>query len=127
VSNTPMDTGFTAIAGGCFAAYALRADGSIAAWGDDGYSWGGGAVSNALAGTGFTAIAAGFCDGYALRADGSIAAWGWNASGQVSGIPTDTGFTAIAAGCYTGYALTPEPATLLLFGLGGLVLRRGRR
>jgi hypothetical protein len=67
VSNTPTGTGFTAITGGYLHGYALRGDGSIAAWGHD-FS---GQVSNAPTGTGFTAIAGGGGggeNGFALRA-----------------------------------------------------------
>lgn len=35
-------------------------------------------------------------------------------------------FVAIAAGLDYSLALTPEPATLLLFGLGGLMLSKRR-
>ncbi len=55
---------------------------------------------------------------------GTVVAWGDNGGGEVSGAPTGTGFTAIAGGYSDGYALTPEPATLLLLGLGGLMLRK---
>src|ERR1035437_6696912 len=63
VSGAPAGPGFTAIAAGAFAGYALRANGSIAAWGSN---------AGAPAGTGFTAVAGGYDAGYALRADGSI-------------------------------------------------------
>ena len=63
VSNTPTGTGFTAIDSGAFHGYALRADGSIAAWGD--YY---GPAQIVPGGTGFTAIAVGFSNVYALRA-----------------------------------------------------------
>jgi MYXO-CTERM domain-containing protein len=119
-----------------YTGYALRTDGSIAAWGFDGY----GEVTGAPTGTGFTAIAAGIDNGFALRSDGSIAAWGRNDFGQVTGIPTGTGFTAIAGGGNNGYALrssippqpVPEPSTLAsgavgLLILGGMIRRRRRR
>jgi hypothetical protein len=95
--------------------YALRANGSIAAWGFNGAN----EVSNAPSGMGFTAIAAGSDSGYALRANGSIAAWGYDGFNQVSNAPSGTGFTAIAGGGYTGYALqaapvpVPEPSTII--------------
>lgn len=70
MTSTPTGTGFQAIAGGSDNGYALRSDGSIAAWGSNSN----GQVSNAPTGTGFTAIAGGYVNGYALRGDGSIAA-----------------------------------------------------
>ena len=65
MSNTPTGTGFTAIASGNYHGYALRADGSIAAWGSDFDDQ----VSRTPTGTGFTAIAGGYYHGYALRAE----------------------------------------------------------
>ncbi len=75
-------TNVTAIAGGYFAGYALRSDGTVWAWGDgERGRLGNGGTSNsnvpvqvsALAQV--TAIAAG-TDTYALRADGTVWAWG---------------------------------------------------
>ncbi len=81
-------------AAGGYHAVALRADGSIASWGNDHY----GQVSNAPAGTGFTEIAMGeFCS-IALRADGSLAGWGLGNDVQISGIPDGTGFAKVALG-----------------------------
>ncbi|MBW8034985.1 MAG: PEP-CTERM sorting domain-containing protein [Planctomycetes bacterium] len=40
-------------------------------------------------------------------------------------MPDDGGFTATAA--FVSSAITPEPATMALFGLGGLLLRRKRK
>jgi hypothetical protein len=56
---------FTAIAGSLFNGYALKADGSIAAWGADWHKQ----VSEAPTGGGFFAIAAGVTTGYALHGE----------------------------------------------------------
>jgi len=57
-----MGTGFIAIAGGWNTGYALRANGSVVAWGGNWY----GEVSNVPDGTGFTYIAGGGRNGYVL-------------------------------------------------------------
>ena len=61
---------------------ALRADGSVACWGDNGD---GEAPPAGVEGD-FVAVAAGAGHSLALRADGSVACWGWNDAGQA---PTD--------------------------------------
>ncbi|HEX2131193.1 MAG TPA: hypothetical protein VHH15_06495 [Actinophytocola sp.] len=120
----PGLTDVTAIAAGAYHALALRADGTVWAWGvnhEGGLgngSVGGSDTPVRVSGlTGVTAIAAGDHGGYALRSDGTVWAWGSNANGalgdaslaeyaltpvRVSGL---TGVTAIAGGGYGGYAL----------------------
>ncbi len=74
---------------------ALRADGSVVAWGMDKFGeLGDGApnrdrstpveVSGLGAGSGVVALAAGSSHNLALRADGSVVAWGSNESGQLA-------------------------------------------
>ncbi|MCT2586689.1 RCC1 domain-containing protein [Actinophytocola gossypii] len=119
----PGLTDVTAIAAGVYHVLALRADGTVWAWGVNHE----GGLGNGTAGsdtpvrvsglTGVTAIAAGDHGGYALRSDGTVWAWGSNANGalgdaslaeyaqtpvRVSGL---TGITAIAGGGYGGYAV----------------------
>lgn len=123
MSNAPTGTGFKSIAGNIYNGYALRSDGSIAAWGNDAF----GQVSNVPTGIGFTALGGGGAyQAYAIRSDGSIAAWGYDGSGAVSNTPTGTGYTAVAGGEFNGYALhsvaaVPEPSSLVLC-LGGASL-----
>ena len=47
---------------------------------------------------------------------------GGNLYGELN-IPTGYDFIDVEAGAYVSFALTPEPATLLILGLGGLMLR----
>ena len=63
ISDAPTGSGYTAIAVGYTAAYALRPDGSIVAWGTD---QGSGEITDTPTGTGYTAIASSTFDGYAL-------------------------------------------------------------
>jgi len=52
-----------------------------------------------------------------------LATWGDNGLGACD-VPLGNNYIAIAAGSDHGLALTPEPATLLLLGLGAVMLRR---
>jgi hypothetical protein len=61
---------------------AIRADGTLACWGDDSH----GQVSGAPAGE-FTAVSAGGSHSCAIRADGTLACWGDDSHGQTSGGP----------------------------------------
>jgi len=63
-------------------AYALRANGTIVAWGTDNF----GEVSNTPTGGGFTFIAAGYKNGYALSSSPAVPE------------PTSTGLVLLAAG-----------------------------
>ncbi|MFN6106731.1 MAG: PKD domain-containing protein, partial [Planctomycetaceae bacterium] len=110
ITNTPSGADFVSIAGGSNQCYALRADGSIAAWGQDkldGTQIINGKVSNAPTGTGFIAIGATDEAGYAIRPDGSILAWGGNNTGQLN-VPSGTGFVSVAGGGGQAYALRAD-------------------
>ena len=65
VTNTPLGTNFTAIAGGGYHSLALKSDGSLISWGYDGYNQ----VTNTPLGTDFTAIAGGGYHSLALTSD----------------------------------------------------------
>jgi alpha-tubulin suppressor-like RCC1 family protein len=128
--------GVTAVAAGADHSLAVRADGSVWAWGDNTYgelgtnsttsstspvhvlgSGGTGTLS------GVTAVAAGNSFSLALTSGGNVYAWGYNGDGQLgnntkteSNVPVEveglggtgvlSGITAIAAEGDTGIALT---------------------
>ena len=51
----------------------------------------------------------------------------WSNGSKIQSANLDgTGITDLVDDCASSIALTPEPATLLLFGFGGLLLRRKR-
>ncbi|MFL6121429.1 hypothetical protein [Actinophytocola sp.] len=108
--------------------YALLADGTVRAWGNNDYGQlGNGWTSNQTGGgssvpvpvvglTGATAIAAGGNTAYALREDGTVWAWGAGAAGQLGNgsindasspvrVSNLTGVVSIAATGTNGYAV----------------------
>jgi alpha-tubulin suppressor-like RCC1 family protein len=116
-------TNVTAISASGQSGYALRADGTVWAWGYNNVGQLGdnstldSPVPVQVSGlASIIAISGGGVSGYALRSDGTVWAWGYNSSGQlgnnstlnspvpvqVSGLPK---VKAIAAGGGSGYAL----------------------
>ena len=117
-------SGVTALAGATFTGYALRGDGTVAAWGEGHYGELGNNTTAVISAgpvpvavpAGASAVAAGGFNGYALRA-GTTWAWGRGDLGQLgngtstdgllpTAVPRLTNVTAIAGGGYTGYAIT---------------------
>jgi hypothetical protein len=104
-------TNVVAVAGGAYHSLALKADGTVVAWGAG--------TSNALAPnygqamvpaglTNVVAVAAGFYHSLALKADGTMVAWGSNSYGQTN-VPVDlTNVVALAAGLYHSLALRAD-------------------
>ncbi|MGW4826071.1 RCC1 domain-containing protein [Amycolatopsis japonica] len=106
------------LAGWSDSGYALRADGTVKAWGatsagrlGNGW-WAGGATTSespvpVVGLTSVKAIASGDTKGYALKSDGTVWQWGQNVVTpvQVSGL---TGVTAISASREAGYALKAD-------------------
>jgi regulator of chromosome condensation (RCC1) repeat-containing protein len=138
-STTPVQvsglTDAVAIAGGRYNGYAVRADGTVWAWGagSDG-ALGGGQNCDTVAFpcasrtpvqvsgiTDATEVASFQYGGYALHADGSVAAWGFNGysslgnpdAGWTSLVPVRvtgvSGATDIGAAEYTGFVVVPNP------------------
>ena len=60
------------------------------------------------------------------KCSGSIVSWGNDYHGLVSDTPAGSDFIDIAGEGAYSLALTPESATLLLLGLGAVMLRRKR-
>ena len=69
----PAQSGVTAIAAGDYHTVALKSDGTVVAWGDNGY---GQTTVPVAAQSGVTAIAAGGYHTVALKNDGTVVAWG---------------------------------------------------
>jgi hypothetical protein len=96
-SNTPdrvIGSPFEAIAADGDYSLALKADGSVVAWGRNDYG-----QANAPAGNDFVAIAAGYFHSLALKDDGSLIGWGYNIFGQANA-PAGNDFVAVAAGYF---------------------------
>lgn len=72
----------------------LKADGSVVAWGFNGY----GQCNVPAPNADFLAISAGGYFSLGLKADGSIVAWGDNREGQCTVPAPNTGFIAVAGG-----------------------------
>jgi alpha-tubulin suppressor-like RCC1 family protein len=92
ISRLPTENTYIAVAAGDAHGLALRADGTIMAWGQNDSG-----QCNVPAGT-YRAVAAGADFSLAIRTDGSLAAWGGNSDGQVSRAPTGKDFAAVDGG-----------------------------
>jgi PKD repeat protein len=83
-----------AVAEGFQHSLALKADGTVLAWGNN--SYGQATVPSGLSNV--IAIAAGGDHSLALKNDGTVTAWGWNSYGQTNVPPGLSNVIAIAAG-----------------------------
>jgi len=109
----PIAGTYTRVAAGGQHSLALRADGSLYAWGDNSYGQLGpaanaGPMPTQVAGT-YTQVAGGFYHTLALRADGSLYAWGRNEYGQLGSATNNGTYSAtptpqLVAGTYTQVA-----------------------
>ncbi|MDX3657618.1 hypothetical protein PV646_09915 [Streptomyces sp. ID05-26A] len=126
-ARRPWLSGITSVDTSAYNTLALKSDGTVWSWGENGYgqlgTGGTGGRStvplrvHAL--TGVTAVAAGTWTNYALKSDGTVWAWGWNEARQLgteysgdSNTPLQvyglTGVTAIAASHQGAYALKSD-------------------
>jgi hypothetical protein len=96
--------GLVAIAAGAWHSLALRADGSLVAWGNnwDGQCTMPAGLNDAVA------IAAGGYHNLAVRANGAVAAWGANYYGQTAVPASLRSVLAVAAGTWHSLALTED-------------------
>ena len=122
----PPLTQVTAVSGGVGHSLALRADGTVWAWGWNGYGQlGDGTTSDRLRPvpvpglTGVVAVAGGAFHSLALKGDGTVWAWGWNPFGQLGDgttvsrlrpvpVPGLTGVTAVSAGTLHSLAVRSD-------------------
>jgi alpha-tubulin suppressor-like RCC1 family protein len=95
---------------------ALKGDGSIVGWGNNGYG-----QATPPGGNDYIAIAAGGYHSVALKSDGSLVCWGDNSSGQCD-YPAGNDFVAIEAGYSHTLALKSD-GTIVEWGV--LVQERG--
>jgi alpha-tubulin suppressor-like RCC1 family protein len=96
-TNVPADlTNAVRVAAGDAHSLALRADGTVVAWG---LAYEPGGLSNSMA------VAAGYGHNLALREDGTVIAWGRDDEGQTHVPPGLTNVVAVAAGRFHSLAL----------------------
>ena len=101
-TNVPAGlSNVVAIAGGTLHNLAIKNDGTVVAWGDNGAG-----QTNVPAGlTNVVAIAAGSYHSLALKNDGTVVAWGFDSAGQTNVPAGLTNVVAVAAGGFHSLAL----------------------
>ncbi|MGV3658705.1 MAG: choice-of-anchor D domain-containing protein [Prosthecobacter sp.] len=103
----------TAISGGDRHALALKADGTVVAWGDNGF----GQLDVPAGLTGVTAISAGTYHSLAVKSDGTVVAWGNNGYGQTL-VPAGLGGVVAVAAGYTHSLALKTDGTVVAWGQG---------
>jgi hypothetical protein len=113
--NVPTpNVDFVSVSAGAYYSLGLKADGSIAAWGDNGD----GACNVPAPNTGFVAVAAGGRHSLGLKGDGSILAWGANYAGQCNVPAPNSEFVAIAGGHEHSLGIKAD-GSIVAWGGGG--------
>ncbi len=102
-------SGVRAIAAGGSLTMALKGDGSVVAWGNNGN---GVAMLPFMAKSGVIATAIGSTHALAVKSDGSVIGWGVNSSGQSTPPAGLTGVSAIAAGSAHSLALKSDGSVI---------------
>ena len=133
VTDVPEGDDFVAISAAAYHNLALRADGTVVAWGADYY--GEGVVPDGL--TDVVAIAAGTYHNLAVRADGTVVAWGRNQYGEttvpdglsdVVAVAAKDGWGSLALKAdgsmvaWGGYTMTPTGNDFVAITAGGYVM-----
>jgi alpha-tubulin suppressor-like RCC1 family protein len=98
----------SAVAAGVGHSLALKAEGTIAVWGDNSH----GQLNTPPSATNVVAIAAGDYHSLALKADGTVLAWGDNSHGQINIPATATNIIAISARGYNSLAVKADGTVL---------------
>jgi alpha-tubulin suppressor-like RCC1 family protein/pimeloyl-ACP methyl ester carboxylesterase len=107
--HVPGFTGVVSVAAGSIHTVAVKSDGTVWAWGNNGFGQlGDGSATNRLAPvqvpglTGVVSVAAGFEYTLAVKSDGTVWAWGYNASGQLGDGSTTNRLTPVQVSGLTG-------------------------
>jgi hypothetical protein len=98
VTDAPADGGYIDVAAGGYHCLAVKADGTLIAWGNNDYG-----QCDVPAGT-YRAVDAGYLFSAAVRMDGSVVAWGLDQYGEVSEVPTGNDFVDVWCSMYYGVA-----------------------
>jgi len=105
LSDMPTDNDFVDIGAGAHAAFAVRANGSLVAWGEDSHTMG---ILNVPSGNDFIMVSGGIDYCLALKLDGSLLMWGQSGYG-LSNMPTDNAFINIGAiGSHAAFAVRSD-------------------
>jgi alpha-tubulin suppressor-like RCC1 family protein len=100
IGTSPALTNAVAVGVLGYSLIALRADGTVAEWGNGASDPG---VSNLVT------IATGWSHGFGFRPDGTLVGWGDDHAGGISGKPANlTNAVAVAVGSYNTLAVLPE-------------------
>lgn len=103
--NVPTGNDFVAIAAGGFHNVALKADGSLVAWGFPNQG-----ITNVPVGNDFVRITSGAYHNLAAKADGSLVGWGSDGEYQTYHVPTGKAYFAIAEGGGTVWRFKGSPS-----------------